>query len=115
MKTNEIKNEIDETKTWEEKIRWKDLVYETNKYKYDFQQYDTIRSFGDSICNGKISIDEDEIDQDSLLDGLTDFNDRSRLKTAEGKNKKRNTYESACPLYEGRVLFLMLPEVGYFQ
>ena len=115
MKTNEIKNEIDETKTWEEKIRWKDLVYKTNKYKYDFQQYDTIRSFGDSICNGKISIDEDEIDQDSLLDGLTDFNDRSRLKTAEGKNKNRNTYESACPLYEGRVLFLMLPEVGYFQ
>ena len=27
---------------------------------YDFQQYDTIRPFGDSIYTGKISIDEVE-------------------------------------------------------
>ena len=40
----------------------KDLKYKTNKYIYDFQQSETIRSFGDSICNGKINIDEDERD-----------------------------------------------------
>ena len=48
MRTNEIKNEIDEIKKWEEKIRRKDLVYIKNKYRYDFQQYETMRSFGDS-------------------------------------------------------------------
>ena len=32
-----------------------------NIYTYDFQQYDTIRSFGDSIYTGKISIDEVEM------------------------------------------------------
>ena len=29
MRTNEIKNEIDEIKKWEEKIKRKDLKYET--------------------------------------------------------------------------------------
>ena len=43
-------------KKWAEKIRRKDLVYEINKYKYDFHQYETKRSFGDSIYNIKISI-----------------------------------------------------------
>ena len=34
---NEIKNELDEIKKWEEKIKRKDLIDRTNKYKYDFQ------------------------------------------------------------------------------
>ena len=38
VRTKEIKNEIDEIKKWKEKIRWKDLVYKTNKYKYNFHQ-----------------------------------------------------------------------------
>ena len=37
------------------------------KYIYDFQQYETIRSFGDNIYTGKINIDEAEIDQSNLL------------------------------------------------
>ena len=37
MRTNEIKNEIDEIKLWEENVTRKDLVNKTNKYKYDFQ------------------------------------------------------------------------------
>ena len=73
-----LKYEIDEIKTWEENVRRKDLVYKTNKQRYDFQQYETIRSFGDSIYIGKISIDEADIDLSSLLDGLKNFNDRVR-------------------------------------
>ena len=46
MRTNKIKNEIDEIKKWEEKIKRKDLKYETKKYMHDFQQYETILSFG---------------------------------------------------------------------
>ena len=41
IRTNEIKNELDKIKKWEEKIRRKDLV------KYYFQQYKTVRSFGE--------------------------------------------------------------------
>ena len=48
-----------------------------------------MRYFGDSIYNGKISIDETETDQSSLLNDLTDFYDRSRPKRADAKNKKK--------------------------
>ena len=49
MRTNLIKNEIDEIKKCEEKI-------ETKEYIYDFQQYETIRSFGESVHTRKAKI-----------------------------------------------------------
>ena len=63
MRTNEIENEIDEIKKWGEKIKRKvklNLKYKANKHLYDSQQFQTIRSFGDSIYTGKINIDEAE-------------------------------------------------------
>ena len=41
-----------------------------NKYLYDFQQFETIRSFGDSTYTDKINIDEAEMDQDNLLQNM---------------------------------------------
>ena len=54
MRTNEIKNEINDIKKGKENIKQKDLKYETEKYKYDFQENDAIRSFGDNIYTGKL-------------------------------------------------------------
>ena len=70
MRPNEIKNEIDEIENWEDKIKQKDLKYGTNKSIYDFQQLETIRSFGDNIYTGKISIDEGEMDQSNLSENM---------------------------------------------
>ena len=89
MKNNEIKNEIDDIKNWEEKIKRKNLIYRANKYKYGFQQYETIRSLKDeSIYTGKIAIDEAEKDQNNLLGKMVEFNDKSRPKNKDGKGKK---------------------------
>ena len=41
MRTNEIKNEINDIKIWESKIKDKYLKYETKNYIYGFQQCDT--------------------------------------------------------------------------
>ena len=30
------------------------LIYKAHKYKHDFQQYESIRSFGESICAGEL-------------------------------------------------------------
>ena len=49
MRTNEIKNEIDDIKKRKEKINRRDLKYKTNKCLYDFQQFETIAYFVDSI------------------------------------------------------------------
>ena len=40
----------------------KDLICKTNKYKYDFQHDEKIKSFGESIYTGKINKDEAEMD-----------------------------------------------------
>ena len=70
MRTDKIKNEIDKIKKWEDKTKRKYWKYETIKFKYDFQQYGTIRSFGESIYSGKISIHEADVDQTNLLEKM---------------------------------------------
>ena len=79
---------------------------EHNKYKYDFKQYETIRSFGESIYTGKSFIDEAEEDQNNLLKNMVEYNNKSRPKNEEGKVKKRDTFDSLNALYKGRELTL---------
>ena len=86
MRTNEIRNEVYEIKKWEEKIKWKDLKYETRKYIYDFEQYETIRSFGDSIYTRKANIVEAEADQNNPLKNIVEFTEKSRPRSKEGKD-----------------------------
>ena len=76
------------------------------KYMYDFQQYEKIRSFGNSIHTGKANVVKAKEDQSNLLHNIVEFNYKSRPRSKEGKTKKRDTYESAYALYEGRELTL---------
>ena len=89
MRNIETKSEIDESKKWENKNKRRDVIYKTNKYKYDFQQYETIRSFSDSIFAGKINIDEAEMNQSNLLKNMVEFNEQSKLRKKEDKKKKK--------------------------
>ena len=114
MRTDEIKNEIYEIKKWEEKIKQKDLKYESGKYKYDFQQYETIRSFGEGIYFGKMYIHDAEMNQTNLLENMVKYNNKSRPKTKEGKDEKRNTFDSVNALCEGRELTLSVFRRGIF-
>ena len=88
MRTNEIKNEMDEIKKWEGKIKRKDLMYKANKYKRDFQQCETIRSFVKVFILVKLI--QTNLKWIKVMDQrkLIEFNDRSRPNTAAGKNKK---------------------------
>ena len=74
MRTDKIKNEIDEIKQWEGKSKRKDLKYETNKYIYDFQQFETIRPFDDNIYTGK---------------NMVEFNNKTRPKAKKDKGKNK--------------------------
>ena len=70
------------------KNKRKDLKYKCKgKYKYDFQQYETMRYFGESIYAGKINLYEVEIDQTKLLENMGKFNNKSRPKTKEVRIK----------------------------
>ena len=67
----------------EEKIKRRNLKHEATKYKYDFQHYETIRSFGESIYPSKISINKAEMGRTNLLENMVKFNNISRPKTNE--------------------------------
>ena len=118
MRTNKIKNEINEIKKWEEKIKRKDLKYETKTYIYiyiyDFQQYKTMRSFYESIYTQEASIVEAEEDQSNLLKNIVEFKNKSRPKNKEGKDKKRDNCETVYAFYEGRKLTLNAFKRGIF-
>ena len=75
-------------------------------YYLDFQQYKTIRFFGESICTGKTNIDKAEMDQNNLSKYIVEFINKSRPRTRKGKDRKRDAYESAYSLYEGREITL---------
>ena len=75
MRTNEIKNELDDNGGWKKKLeKKKKLKYETNKHLPDFQQLEKIRSFGESINSGRTTISEDDKDQSYLLENIVEFN-----------------------------------------
>ena len=114
MRNNEIKNEKDEIKKWENKTKWNDLKYETNKFIFDFQEFQTIRSFGDSIYTGKINIEEAKIDQNNLLKNMVNFDKKSRLRSKEDRDEKRNTFDSVNVIHEGREWTLNAFRSGIF-
>ena len=92
MRTDEIKNEIDETRKWEK--NWTKRLKMQIKYLHDFQQFEKIRSFGDNIYTGKA-----EMDHANLLEKMVKFDYKSKPKAKESKHKKRNTFYSAIALY----------------
>ena len=73
----------------EERIKRRDLKYETNRYEFDFQQFETLKSFGDSIYNGKISIDEADIEQTNLLENIVNFSNKSRPRSKKVRIKNK--------------------------
>ena len=117
MKNSEFKNEKDEIKNWENKIKRNNLKYETNKYIFGFQQLETIKPFGDSIYTDKINIDGAEIDQNNLLENFVNFNKKCKPRSKEDrvkKMKKWNSFDSVNARYEGQELILNAFRSGIF-
>ena len=109
MVTNEIKNEIDEIRKWEDKIKQKNLKYKTNKYIYIILYVCVcVCMWFSSFWNNKINIypgkiistDETAMDQTNLLKNMIKVNNKSKSRSKEDTDKKWNTFDSVNALYE---------------
>ena len=69
------------------------LVYKTNIHTYDFQTFQTIRTFAGDIYNGEISLGVANEDQEKLLDEIVYFNKKTKPKIERKKERKRRCYE----------------------
>ena len=54
LQNNKAKKEINETKMIDKRTGRKDLIYVTNRYAFNVQQFETKRCFVDNIFNVKI-------------------------------------------------------------
>ena len=103
MNTNEIKNEVDEIRIWKEKIEQKDLQHKPNKCLCHIKKFEAIRSFSEVFILVNI-IKKAEMDQHNLLEKREKFNNKSKPKTKEGNDKKRNTFDIVNAHYEDQDL-----------
>ena len=69
----------------------RDLIFEKNKYIYNFQQFETIRSFAKTIFGGKTTLNDADNDQSKLLTEIAEFKKNKKLKDIK-KKKKENRY-----------------------
>ena len=56
LNNDEAKKELDKIKEIEKNVDKEKLFYETDEYKNSFKHFETIRTFGREIYEGKITI-----------------------------------------------------------
>ena len=76
-------------------------IYEVFKYEYTFRKFQTTRSFGDNIYNCKITINGADQKEDSLLNTILDFNNKSREKSKANKDKKAKLMKVSMVFMKG--------------
>ena len=81
-------------------------MYKTDRYVYNFQKFETIRSFSKNIFAGKITLGNSNKDQSDLLNNFIDFNKRTKLRDIEKVKLKQDATESLNALYKSRKVIL---------
>ena len=64
------------------------MIHETNKYALDFRQCERIKSFGESILNGKITLGDPYEKQSNLLNKIVKLKSVTRPKNIKNLLQK---------------------------
>ena len=83
-----IKNEVDKIKEYGKRFSRNDMIYYSSKEPFYLNTFKTIRSFGENIYSGKITIHEADQDQADLLEYISNFNIKARPKNKDDKKNK---------------------------
>ena len=102
----ESRKELDKIKEIEKHVDREKSIYKTFKHTYDFREFKTIRTFGESIYNGKITLEEADESQSDLLGEIKNFNDKTRPQTFKKKQMKEHTLSTLNNFYEAREMVL---------
>ena len=78
------------------------LVYKSSEYTYNFQNFQTIRTFGRDIYNGEITLTEAEEDQTSLLAEVINFKNKTKPRDRKKKQQKKDVLENLHNFFDGR-------------
>ena len=112
--SDEAKKGINKILKIEKNVDREKLVYDAGKYKYDFTKFNTIRTFGEDIYNGKITLEEADEDQSDLTDEINEFTKKTRLKSDKKKRKREIVKENLYNFFEAREMVLNVFESKIF-
>ena len=103
---NEAKEEFNKIKEIEKDVDWQKLFYKSNKSKNNFKNFQIIRTFGEDIYNGEITLEETDKDQSNLVEKINDFIKKTRPKSDKKTQEKENVEKNLYNFYEGREMVL---------
>ena len=92
LNNNEAKKELDKIKEIERNVDREKLIFETNEYTYSFKNFQTIKTFGRDIYEGKITIKEADEYQKDLLVEIMNFRKTKKKKKSKKKNKEEKVF-----------------------
>ena len=83
--SDEAKEEISKTKEIEANVDREKLIYKASEKTYDFRMFNTIKTFDKDMqcnmrCNGKITLEEADMDQSDLADEINNFIKKTKPK-----------------------------------
>ena len=96
LNNDEAKKELDKIKEIENNVDREKLIYETDEYTYSFKNFQTMKTFGRDIYEGKITIKKADEYQGDLLTEIMIFRKNTKPRSQEKKREKeivlRNLY-----------------------
>ena len=105
LNNNKAKKELDKIKEMETNVDREKLTYKTNEYTYSFKNFQTIKTFGRDIYEGKITIEEANEYQTDLVAEIMSFKKYTKPRSQEN-NKKKKLFLKTCIILEKNFLAL---------
>ena len=90
LNNDEAKKELDKIKEIEKNVDREKLIYKTDEYTYSFKNFQTIKTFGRDIYEGKITIKEANEYQTDVLAEIMNYRKHTKPRSQEKKTRKRN-------------------------
>ena len=90
------------------------LIYETNDYTYSVRNFQTIKTFGRDIYEGKITLEKANEYRTDLLTEIIDFKKNAKTKSQEKKREKELLFKTCIIFLRVEKKFLMLLKAKYF-
>ena len=112
--TGEAKNELCKIKQIEKNVVRENLVYKTNEYTYNFQNFLTINTFGRDIYDGTITLKEPDKDQSDKLVEILRNKENRKIQKRKNKRKKM-LLETYMHFLKAEKEFFMLLVAKYFE
>ena len=116
LNNDEAKKKLDKIKVIEKNVDREKLVYETDEYTCSFKTFQTIKTFGWDIYEGKSTVKEADEYQADLLTEILNFRKNTKPRSREKKTRKKKLFLITCIIFlRVEKKFLMLLKAKCFR